>query len=102
PLGGPLVGQVEGDVGGHDPDDRDCRDVEALGDEARADEHVEAPVAEGVDDLRRRAAPLDDIPVEAADPEPRESLPDLALEPLGPAAEEPDARGAAVGAAGGE
>ena len=41
PLRGALVGQVERDVRGHDADQRDRRDVETLGDEARADEDVE-------------------------------------------------------------
>ena len=41
PLGGALVGQVEGDVRRDDADERDVRDVEALRDEARPDEDVE-------------------------------------------------------------
>ena len=44
PLRGPLVGQVERDVGRHDADERDARDVEALRDEARPDEDVEPAV----------------------------------------------------------
>ena len=42
PLRGPLVGEVERDVRGHDADERHARDVEALRDQARADEDVEA------------------------------------------------------------
>ncbi len=45
PLGGPLVGQVERDVGAHDADQGDLRDVEALGHEAGPDEDVEPAVA---------------------------------------------------------
>ena len=41
PLRGPLVGQVERDVRRDDADERDVRDVEALRDEARPDEHVD-------------------------------------------------------------
>ena len=41
PLRGPLVGQIERDVGRHDADERDVRDVDALGDEAGPDEDVE-------------------------------------------------------------
>ena len=55
PLGGALVGQVEGDVGRHDPDQRDGRHVEALGDEARPDEDVVPPAANA--SMTRSAAP---------------------------------------------
>ena len=70
PLRGTLVGQVEGDVGRHDADQRDRRDVEALGHEARPDEDIETPGAEGIDHPLRRAAMLDDVAVEAADAQP--------------------------------
>ena len=45
PFGGPLVGQVQRDVGADDADEGDLRDVEALGDQAGADEDVEPSVA---------------------------------------------------------
>ena len=41
PLGGALVGEVEGDVRRDDADEGHRRDVEALRDEARPDEDVE-------------------------------------------------------------
>ena len=56
PLGGPLVGQVEGDVRRDDADQRHLGDVEALRDEARPDEHVEPARRERVEDAL--AAPL--------------------------------------------
>ncbi len=73
PLGGPLVGQVERDVGRDDADERDLRDVEALGDEARPDEHVQLAVGERVHDPRRSATPLDDVAIEPADAQRREA-----------------------------
>ena len=83
PLGGALVGQVEGDVGRHDADERDLRDVEALRDEARADEDVQLAVRERVDDPLRGMPALDDVPVEPADAQVREARPDLAPRPAG-------------------
>ena len=65
PLGGALVGQVQRDVGRHDADQRDLRHVEALGDERRADEHVDLAGRERVDDARRLALALDDVAVQA-------------------------------------
>ena len=41
PLGGALVGQVQRDVRGDDPDERDLGDVEPLRHEARPDEDVD-------------------------------------------------------------
>ena len=41
PFRGALVGQVERDVRGDDADERDLGDVDALGDEAGADEDVQ-------------------------------------------------------------
>ena len=70
PLRGPLVGQVEGDVGADDADEGHLRDVEALGHQARADEDVEPAVAERIDDPLGGALALDDVAVEPADPEP--------------------------------
>ena len=75
-------------------------DVEALRDEARADEHVEPAIGEGVDDPLRGALALDDVAIEPADAEPREAVPDLALEALRAAAEVADPRRAALRAAG--
>ena len=100
PLRGPLVGQVERDVGRHDADERDLRDVEALGDEARPDEHVElgrprtrrgrAPPRPRRSTMSRSSRP---------DPQLREPLPDLALDALRAAAEVADPRRAAGRAA---
>ena len=100
PLRGALVGQVERDVRRHDADQRDLRHVEALGDQARADEDVEPPGREGVEDPLRRALALRDVPVEPADAQAGEPVADLALDALGAAAEVPDPRRAAVRAAG--
>ena len=92
PLGGAFVGQVQGDVGRHDADERHRRDVEALGHEARPDEHVEPAVGEGVDDALRRAPALDDVAVQPADAQPGEALADLALDAFRAAAEVADPR----------
>ena len=92
PLRGALVGEVERDVGGHDADERHLGHVEALGDEARADEHVQPAARERVEDPLRAAAPLGDVPVQPADAQPREPLPHLALDALRAPAEVPDPR----------
>ena len=92
PLRGALVGQVERDVRRHDADQRHRRDVEALGDEARADEDVEPPLGEGIDDPLRGAPVLDDVAVEPPDAQPRERLADLALDAFRAAAEVADPR----------
>ena len=91
PFRGALVGQVERDVRRDDADQRDRRDVEALGDEARPDEDVEPAVAEGVDDAFGRAAMLDDVAVQPPDAEPREGVADLALDAFRATAEVADA-----------
>ena len=57
---------------------------------------------ERVEDPLRGALALDDVAVQAADPETREPLADLALDPLRATAEVADPRRAAVRAAGGE
>ena len=100
PLRRPLVGQVERDVSRHDADQRDRRDVQALGDEARADEDVEAAVAERIEHALRRAAPLGHVSIQAPDAQARRPLADLPLEPLGAAAEIADPGRGAVRAAG--
>ena len=102
PLGGALVGQVEGDVGRHDPDEHDGRDVQALGDEARPDEDVRAAGAERVDDPGRGAAPLGDVAVQAIDAQARVGRPDLALDALRAATQVADARRGAARAARGQ
>ena len=91
PLGAPLIGQVEGDVGRDDADQRHGRDVEALGHEAGADEHVQGAVGERVHDAVGSALALDDVAVEASDAQAREAVTDLALDALGAAAEVADA-----------
>ena len=65
-LGGTLVGQVEGDVGRDDAHQRDLGDVEALGHEAGAHEHVGGAGGEVVDDPCRGSLALHDIAVEAS------------------------------------
>ena len=100
PFRGSFVGEVQGDIRRDDPDESDGRHVEALGDEARSDEDVDPPVAEGIDDPLRGAAMLDDVAVEAADPKRRETVTDLAFDAFGAAAEIPDPGRAARGAAG--
>jgi hypothetical protein len=75
PLGGPLVGQVEGDVGRDDADQRDLGDVEALGHQARADQDVEPALGEGVEDPLDGALVLGDVAIQAADPQVRETRP---------------------------
>ena len=97
PFRGSLVGEVQGDIRRDDADQSDGRDVEALGDEARPDEDVDPPVAEGVDDPLRGAAMLDDVAVEPADPKRRETVTDLAFDPFGAAAEIADPGRAAGG-----
>ena len=62
-----------------------------LVDQARADEHVDRAVGEGVEDPLRGALALDHVAVEPADAQGREALGDLALEALGAAAEIADA-----------
>ena len=74
PLGGALVGQVEGDVGGHDADQRHRGNVEALRDEAGADEDVETAAGERVDHALGGALALDDVAVQAPDAQLREAL----------------------------
>ena len=91
-LRGTLVRQVEGDVRGHDADERHGRDVQALGHEARPHQDVEAAVRERVDDALRGPAVLDDVAVEPADAEGRQRVADLSLEPLRAAAEVADPR----------
>jgi hypothetical protein len=95
----PFVGQVERNVRRHDADQGHRRDVEALGDEARSDEDVQAPVGEGVDDPFRRAAVLDDVAVKPADVQTREGVADLALDPFRAASEVPDPGRGATGSA---
>ena len=70
-----------------------------LVDEARADEHVQLAVREGVEDPLGGAAALDDVPVQPADAQVREADADLALDPLRAAAEVADPRRAARRAA---
>ena len=53
PLGRPEVGHPEADVGRDDADQRDAREVVALGDHLRADEHVDLAVAEPRQQRRR-------------------------------------------------
>src|SRR5919197_1581158 len=65
PLGGAFVRQIEGDIGRHDANERDIRDVETLGDHAGTDQDIEAPPGEGVDDSGRRALVGGDVPIEA-------------------------------------
>ena len=84
PLGRALVGKVEGDVGGDDPDERDLRNVEPLGHQARADQHVQPAFGEGVEDALHRALVLGHVAVQAADAEVRENGPDLLLDALVP------------------
>ena len=92
PLRRPLVGQVQGHVGRDDADECHVRDVEALRDEARPDEDVELARGERVEDPFRGAAALDDVAIEAADPQPGEAFPDLVLDSLRAAAEVLDPR----------
>ena len=82
PFGGALVGEVERDVGRDDPDQRHRRDVEALGDEARPDEDIEASLGEGIDDALGGTPMLHDVAVEPPDTQRREGLAHLALDPL--------------------
>ena len=99
PLGGPLVGQVQGDVGRNDADERHLGDVQALGHQARADQHVQPALGERVQDPLDGALALGDVAVETADPEMREGGPDLLLHALGAAAQIADPRRAAGRAA---
>ena len=98
PLGGPLVRQIEGDVGRHDADQRYLGNVEPLGDQARADQDVEATFGEGIEYALDGALVLGDVAVEAADSEVRKGGPDLLLDALRPATEIADPGRAADGA----
>ena len=69
PLRGPLVGEVQRDVGGHDADQRDLGHVEALGHEAGPDQDVEPARRERVEHPVGGALALDDVAVQAADPQ---------------------------------
>ncbi len=102
PLRGALVGEVQRDIGRHDPDDGHARDIEALGDQARADEDVQPVVRERIDDAFRGALPFRDITVQPADAESREPVADLALHPFRATTEIADPRGLAGRTAGRE
>ncbi|MEA2484196.1 MAG: error-prone polymerase, partial [Thermoleophilaceae bacterium] len=91
PLGGALVGQVQGNVRGHDANERHLGHVEPFGHESRAHEHVIFAVREGVDDARGLALALDDVAVETRGAQVRESDLDLALHALRAAAQVLDA-----------
>ena len=88
----PLVGKIEGDVRRDDADQRDRRDIEALGDQARPDQDIEPALGEGIDDALRGPAVLDHVTVQTTDAQSGERLADLALDAFGPAAEIADAR----------
>ena len=66
-LVGAEVGQMEGLVGREDPDQRDAREIEALGDHLRADEHIELLVLEGGERLLVVLAPAHGVRVHARD-----------------------------------
>src|SRR5262249_55126279 len=89
-LGCALVREVEGDVGRDDPDEGHRWDVQALGHEAGPDQHVEAVVAERVDDPLRGAPSLDDVTVEPAHAERWKPIANLALDALRAATEVAD------------
>ena len=94
-----VVRQVEGHVGGDDRGQRHGRQVEALGRQLRADQDVDAAVAQVVVD-RLEAAPRGQrVRIESGDPEVREGAAQLGLDPLGARAEVADPAGAAVRAA---
>ncbi len=82
PLRGPLVGEVERDVGRHDAHERHLGDVEALGDEAGPDEDVEAARGERVEHAIRGALALDDVAIQAG----RRAAPGTARGPRAPPA----------------
>ena len=92
PLRGPLVGQVQRDVGRHDADERHARDVEALGDQAGPDEDIDPVADEGVDDPLRGALAFGDVAIEPTDPQVGEPFADLALDAFRAAAEVADPR----------
>ncbi len=102
PLRGALVGEVECHVRRHDPDQRDRRDIEALGDEAGPDQDVETPVGKRIDDARRGPAMLDHVPVQPSDAELRERVPNLAFDAFRPATEIADPRRVTGRATGGQ
>ena len=91
-LRGPLVRQIERHIRRDDADQGHRRDVETLRNQARADEDVEAALGEGVHHPLRGATMLDDVAVQAPDPQPREGLADFALDALRAAAQVADAR----------
>ncbi len=91
-LCGTLIGQVQGYVRRDDPDQRHRWDIEPLGHEARPDEDVEAAVREGIDHALRGAPMFDDIAIEAAHPQGRQGIPDLALKALRAATQVADTR----------
>ena len=101
-LRGTLVGEVERDIGGDDPDECDRRDVEALADEARPDEHVEPAVGERVDHALRGPPSLDDVAVEPPDTQAGNAVDELALDAFRPTTEVADAGRRTGGTAGGD
>jgi len=90
PFGGAFVGQIECYIGRHDAYQRDLRDVDAFGNETRADEDVEPALVEGVQDALDGPFVLGHVPIQAADPKVREGRLDFLLHPLGSAAEVAD------------
>ena len=81
------------------PDQRHLGHVQALGHEARPDQHVEAARGEGIEHPVGGSPALDDVAVEPRDPQPWEPRPHLALQALGAPAEVADPRRGAGGAA---
>ncbi len=90
-LGRSVVGQVERDVGRDHAGERDGRQVEALGGELRADQHVGAALAEVVVDRLESTPSGEGVRVEASDPQARVSRPQLGLHALRAGAEVADA-----------
>ena len=67
PLGGAEVRQPEPDIGRDDADERDVREIVALGDHLRADEHVELAAAKAVQQIGETAPPAHRVAIDAAD-----------------------------------
>src|ERR1019366_2585601 len=95
-LSAPVVGEMERGVGVDDPDQADPPQVPALGDHLSADQAVRLAGPEALVDLEVGVPALDRVPVHPEQPQPREPLRHLRLQPLRPHPESTDCRRAAA------
>ena len=91
PLGGAKIRDIQGGVGGNDPDQCDCRKVVSLGDHLRADEDINLSAVEALEDGTRITLPCRRIAVHPGDSGRREEFSCPFLDPLRSRAQAPDA-----------